>query len=74
MKWITWITRIFAVIGLIYSGLMVAGTLGIGYSLFYYGNEPISVIINEDGAKYLVISAPSHNQSDGLNDPLNKDF
>lgn len=69
-----WITRFFAVIGLIYSGLMLAGSLGIGHTFFYYGVQPISVVIDEDGSEYLVISAPSHNKLDELNSPLNKDF
>lgn len=57
-----WIVRILAAIGVYYGGLMLAGSLGIGYSFFYYGTKPVQVFIDKEGNKFFVVGAPSYNE------------
>lgn len=57
-----WVVRILAAIGLYYGGLLLAGSLGIGNTFFYYGSKPIQVMIDKDGNKFFVVGAPSYNE------------
>lgn len=57
-----WITRALALIGVFYGGLMLAGSFGIGHSFFYYGQEPIQVLIDQHGNKVFVIGNASYNE------------
>lgn len=55
-----WVVRFLAVVGLYYGGLMLAGSLGIGHSFFYYGRQPVQVYIDKDDNKAFVVEIPSH--------------
>jgi hypothetical protein len=57
-----WFTRILAIVGLYYGGLLFAGSLGIGHAFFYYGYKPIQIMIDKDGNKFFVVGAPSYNE------------
>lgn len=62
MNFMKWVVRFFAVIGLYYGGLMLAGMLGIGHAFFYYGSDPVQVL-NDDNSTVYIVERPNYNKN-----------